>query len=120
MRLKIFGPTLLLYAWTIFYQVFLQSIILKKEEMQIRNRDLEWWMERRQLPPTIRRRVRGYERQRWAALRGIDETALVDDLPDGIRRDIKRHLCLDLVRNVMWLHHLFALCLCDKLLKFWI
>ncbi|KAM0902648.1 hypothetical protein ACQ4PT_019175 [Festuca glaucescens] len=32
--------------------------------------------------------------------RGVDEEALLKDLPMDIRRDIKRHLCLDLVRRV--------------------
>lgn len=82
-------------------QVFLRSIVSKKEEMQLRNRDIEWWMERRQLPRDVCQRVRRYERHRWAALRGVEESDLVNDLPDAIRRDIKRHLCLQLVRSVM-------------------
>lgn len=81
-------------------QVFLRSIVSKKEQMQLRNRDIEWWMTRRQLPPDVCQRVRRYERYRWAALRGVEESDLVNDLPDAIRRDIKRHLCLQLVRSV--------------------
>jgi cyclic nucleotide gated channel len=72
----------------------------KKEQSQLRIRDLEWWMRRRQLPARLRQRVCKYERQKWAATRGIDEEATVQDLPEGLRRDIKRHLCLDLVRQV--------------------
>ncbi|KAH9553090.1 hypothetical protein CY35_09G101200 [Sphagnum magellanicum] len=81
-------------------QVFLHSMTAKKEESQLRIRDLEWWMRRRQLPARLRQRVCKYERQKWAATRGIDEEATVQDLPEGLRRDIKRHLCLDLVRQV--------------------
>lgn len=57
-------------------------------------------MRRRQLPNQLRQRVRQYERQIWAATRGIDEGATIRHLPEGLRRDIKRHLCLDLVRQV--------------------
>lgn len=61
---------------------------------------MEWWMSRRQLPSRLRERVRQYERQRWAAMRGEDEMDIVKDLPEGLRRDVKRHLCLDLIRKV--------------------
>ncbi|CAM6101994.1 unnamed protein product [Calypogeia fissa] len=81
-------------------QVFLHSITSRKEMMQLRIRDIEWWMKRRQLPPHLRQRVRGYERQRWAATRGLDESSMVCDLPESLRREIKRHLCLDLVLQV--------------------
>lgn len=86
--------------------------------MQIRNRDLEWWMRRRQLPTKLRLRVRQQERHRWAATRGIDEEALVGDLPEGLRRDIKRHLCIDLLKKVPLFEQLDELILnniCDRL-----
>lgn len=57
-------------------------------------------MRRRNMPVEIRQRVRQYERQRWAAMRGVDELEMTRELPDGMRRDIKYHLCLDLVRQV--------------------
>ena len=31
---------------------------------------------------------------------GEDEMELINDLPEGLRRDIKRHLCVDLIRKV--------------------
>jgi hypothetical protein len=57
-------------------------------------------MKRRQLPSHLRRRVRHFERQRWAAMGGQDEMELIRDLPDGLRRDIKRYLCIDLIKKV--------------------
>lgn len=57
-------------------------------------------MKRRQLPSQLRQRVRHYERHRWAAMGGQDEIELIKDLPEGLRRDIKRFLCLDLVKKV--------------------
>ena len=82
--------------------------------MKLRIRDLEYWMRRRQLPARLRKRVRRYERQHWAATRGVDEAAMVRSLPEGLRRDIKQHLSMDLVRQVryvcmlimsMFIHH---------------
>ncbi|KAG6540897.1 hypothetical protein Mapa_017690 [Marchantia paleacea] len=81
-------------------QVFLHSYTSRKEAMQLQMRDLEWWMRRRQLPTRVRQRVRQFERQKWAATRGVDEAAMVSELPEVLRRDIKRHLCVDLVRQV--------------------
>lgn len=57
-------------------------------------------MRRRQIPSRLRRRVRDYEHHRWTTMRGQDEMDFITDFPDGLRRDIKRFLCLDLVKKV--------------------
>ncbi|KAL3629420.1 Cyclic nucleotide-gated ion channel 2 [Castilleja foliolosa] len=98
-------------------QVFLHAVMAKKRKMQLRCRDMEWWMKRRQLPSQLRRRVRRYERQRWTALGGDDEMELIKDLPEGLRRDIKRFLCLDLIKKVPLFQSLDDLILdniCDR------
>lgn len=61
---------------------------------------MEWWMRRRQLPSQLRQRVRRYERERWTTSGVDDEMELIKDLPEGLRRDIKRYLCLDLIKKV--------------------
>ncbi|KAL4201914.1 hypothetical protein AMTRI_Chr02g218290 [Amborella trichopoda] len=98
-------------------KVFLQATTSKKQAMQLKMRNMEWWMNRRQLPQAYRQRVRQYERQRWAAMRGVDEVAMIKNLPEGLRRDIKYHLCLDLVRQVPLFQHMDDLVLeniCDR------
>ncbi|WJX75286.1 Cyclic nucleotide-gated ion channel 2 [Trifolium repens] len=98
-------------------QVFLHAVMAKKRKMQLRCRDMEWWMRRRQLPSRLRQRVRHFERQRWAAMGGEDEMELIKDLPEGLRRDIKRYLCLDLIKKVPLFHNLDDLILdniCDR------
>ncbi|KAM7520686.1 hypothetical protein LguiB_019648 [Lonicera macranthoides] len=87
-------------------QVFLLAVMAKKRKMQLRCRDMEWWMKRRQLPSQLRQRVRHYERHQWAAMGGQDEIELIKDLPEGLRRDIKRFLCLDLIKKVPLFHSL--------------
>lgn len=62
---------------------------------------MEWWMRRRQLPSQLRQRVRRYERERWTTSGVDDEMELIKDLPEGLRRDIKRYLCLDLIKKVL-------------------
>ncbi|XP_027154092.1 cyclic nucleotide-gated ion channel 2-like [Coffea eugenioides] len=98
-------------------QVFLHAVMVRKRKMQLRCRDLEWWMKRRQLPFQLRQRVRHYERQRWRAMGGEDEMELIKDLPEGLRRDIKRFLCLDLIKKGPLFHSLDDLILdniCDR------
>ncbi|RWV88441.1 hypothetical protein GW17_00049467, partial [Ensete ventricosum] len=81
-------------------KVFLHATTSKKQAMHLRIRSVEWWMKRRNLSQGIRQRVRQYERQRWAATRGVDESEMIQNFPEGLRRDIKYHLCLDLVRQI--------------------
>ncbi|CAL9191808.1 unnamed protein product [Musa hybrid cultivar] len=81
-------------------EVFLHSTTSKKQALQSRMRILDRWMRRRNLRFEIRKRVRQDERQRWAAMRGVDEFEMMQHLPEGMRRDIKYHLSLDLVRQV--------------------
>ncbi|MBA0877890.1 hypothetical protein Goshw_013074 [Gossypium schwendimanii] len=98
-------------------KVFLHATTSKKQAMQLKMRNIEWWMRKRRLPSGFKQRVRNYERQRWAAMRGVDECQMIRNLPEGLRRDIKYHLCLDLVRQVPLFQHMDDLVLeniCDR------
>ncbi|GMH15887.1 hypothetical protein Nepgr_017728 [Nepenthes gracilis] len=81
-------------------QTYLQSLTVRLEEMRIKRRDSEQWMHHRLLPQDLRERVRRYNQYKWLETRGVDEENLVQSLPKDLRRDIKRHLCLNLVRRV--------------------
>ncbi|XP_076957598.1 protein CNGC15b-like [Bidens hawaiensis] len=81
-------------------QTYLQSTTVRLEEWRIRRTDTEQWMRHRQLPPELRLAVRRYDQYKWVATRGVDEESLLKGLPLDLRRDIKRHLCYDLVRRV--------------------
>ncbi|XP_074289721.1 cyclic nucleotide-gated ion channel 2-like [Silene latifolia] len=99
-------------------QVFLHTMKARGRKLQLRCRDMEWWMRRRQLPSRLRHRVAHYERQNWQTTGGVDEMELIKDLPDGLRRDIKRYLCLDLLKRVPLFDCLDDLILdniCDRL-----
>ncbi|MFQ6666917.1 hypothetical protein Gotur_033106 [Gossypium turneri] len=97
--LAIFG--LILFALLIGnMQTYLQSLTIRLEEMRIKRRDSEQWMHHRMLPQELRERVRRYDQYKWLETRGVDEENLVQSLPKDLRRDIKRHLCLALVRRV--------------------
>lgn len=57
-------------------------------------------MRHRQLPQDLQERVRRFVQYKWVATRGVDEESILHALPTDLRRDIQRHLCLDLVRRV--------------------
>ncbi|XVE91207.1 hypothetical protein DITRI_Ditri20bG0135800 [Diplodiscus trichospermus] len=97
--IAIFG--LILFALLIGnMQTYLQSLTVRLEEMRIKRSDSEQWMHHRALPQDLRERVRRYDQYKWLETRGVDEENLVQSLPKDLRRDIKRHLCLNLVRRV--------------------
>ncbi|GJT86330.1 probable cyclic nucleotide-gated ion channel 5 [Tanacetum coccineum] len=81
-------------------QTYLQSLTIRLEEMRVKRRDSEQWMHHRLLPQELRERVRRYDQYKWLETRGVDEESLVQSLPKDLRRDIKRHLCLSLVKRV--------------------
>ncbi|KAL8242929.1 hypothetical protein R6Q59_013231 [Mikania micrantha] len=68
--------------------------------MRVKRHDSEQWMHHRLLPPDLRERVRQYEQCKWLETRGADEENLIQSLPKDLKQDIKRHLCLSLVKRV--------------------
>lgn len=75
---------------------------VRLEEWRLRRRDTESWMRHRQLPQDLQERVRKFVQYKWVATRGVDEESILRNLPSDLRRDIQRHLCLDLVRRVRY------------------
>ncbi|KAH1073743.1 hypothetical protein J1N35_026071 [Gossypium stocksii] len=81
-------------------QKYLESTGVRVEEMRVKRQDAEQWMSHRMLPENLRERIRRYEQYKWQETRGVEEEALIANLPRDLRRDIKRHLCLDLLKRV--------------------
>ncbi|RDY14755.1 Cyclic nucleotide-gated ion channel 1, partial [Mucuna pruriens] len=81
-------------------QTYLQSTTVREEQMRVKRQDAEQWMSHRMLPENLKERIRRYEQYQWQENRGVEEEALICNLPKDLRRDIKRHLCLALVKNV--------------------
>ncbi|ONI09486.1 hypothetical protein PRUPE_5G240800 [Prunus persica] len=91
--MAIIGLGLLLFALLIGnMQNFLQALGRRRLEMSLRRRDVEQWMRHRRLPGELRRRVRQAERYNWAATRGVNEEILLENLPEDLQTDIRRHL----------------------------
>ncbi|GLU11836.1 hypothetical protein SLE2022_285560 [Rubroshorea leprosula] len=81
-------------------QRYILATTIRLEEWRVKRTDAEKWMHRRQLPNELRLSVRKYDQYNWIATGGVDEEALLNSLPLEVRRDIKHHLCIDLVRRV--------------------
>ncbi|KAJ8433294.1 hypothetical protein Cgig2_012862 [Carnegiea gigantea] len=91
--MAIIGLGLLLFALLIGnMQNFLQSLGRRRLEMSLRRRDVEQWMRHRRLPEELRSKVREAERYTWAATRGVNEEMLMENLPEDLQREIRRHL----------------------------
>ncbi|XP_059634363.1 cyclic nucleotide-gated ion channel 1-like [Cornus florida] len=93
---------LVLFAMLIsnMQEIYIQPITARMEEMRVKRRDSERWMAYRMLPEKMRKRIRRYEEYKWDRSRVVDEESLVCSFPKDIRRDIKRHLCRDLIGRV--------------------
>ncbi|XP_020547402.1 probable cyclic nucleotide-gated ion channel 16 isoform X2 [Sesamum indicum] len=81
-------------------QTYLQSTTARLEEWRVKRRDTEEWMRHRQLPPELQERVRRFVQYNWLSTRGVKEDIILQELPLDLRREIQKHLCLDLVRRV--------------------
>ncbi|RDY01516.1 putative cyclic nucleotide-gated ion channel 20, chloroplastic, partial [Mucuna pruriens] len=91
--MAIIGLGLLLFAVLIGnIQNFLQGLGRRRLEMQLRGRDVEQWMSHRRLPEDLRKKVRQAERYNWTATKGVNEEMLLENLPEDLQRDIRRHL----------------------------
>lgn len=84
----------------LFPQKYLQSTGVRIEEMRVKRQDAEQWMSHRMLPKSLRERIRRYEQYKWQETRGVVEETLINNLPKDLKRDIKRHLCLALLKKV--------------------
>lgn len=101
-------------------QTYLQSLTVRLEEWRLRRRDTEEWMRHRQLPQDLQERVRRFTHYKWLTTRGVDEESVLKALPTDLRRDIQRHLCLDLVRRVPFFSQMDDLLLdaiCERLVS---
>ncbi|CBI35308.3 hypothetical protein VitviT2T_026811 [Vitis vinifera] len=102
--MAIIGLGLLLFALLIGnMQNFLQALGRRRLEMSLRRRDVEQWMSHRRLPEYLRRQVRQAERYNWAATRGVNEEMLMENLPEDLQREIRRHL-FKFIKNI----HIFS------------
>ncbi|XP_075644751.1 putative cyclic nucleotide-gated ion channel 10 [Castanea sativa] len=102
-------------------QRYLQSTSVRIEEMtqvRVERTGVERWMSHRMLPKELRARVRRYQQYKWQLTRGVEEENLLQRLPKDLRRDITRHMCLNLLKRVPMFEQMDSQlfdALCDRL-----
>eukprot|EP00163_Fabomonas_tropica_P030364 TRINITY_DN681_c0_g1_i1.p1 TRINITY_DN681_c0_g1~~TRINITY_DN681_c0_g1_i1.p1 ORF type:complete len:1518 (+),score=303.17 TRINITY_DN681_c0_g1_i1:420-4973(+) len=62
--------------------------------------ELRVWIRWRQLPPDLSRRLVRFYEYLWGVNRGIDEEALLEELPQGLRNEVAYFLNEDTLRSV--------------------
>ncbi|XVF10035.1 hypothetical protein REPUB_Repub07fG0149100 [Reevesia pubescens] len=81
-------------------QIYLQSKTMKLEELRLRTREIEQWKPFKTLPPQLQKEIKQYQRYRWQESRGVDVENLLKNFPKEMIKNIKRELCLELLRKV--------------------
>ncbi|KAL8530087.1 hypothetical protein ACS0TY_007251 [Phlomoides rotata] len=92
--MAITGVGLLLFALLIGnVQNFLQALGRRRVEMYVRSRDVEQWMSHHRLPEELQSKVRNCERfNNWATTSVVNEKDLMENLPEDLQQQIRRHL----------------------------
>ncbi|KAL9261845.1 CNGC15c-like protein, partial [Drosera capensis] len=86
--------------------VLLAFFIGNMQEWRIKGTDLEQWMHHKQLPRELRQSLLHYHKYKWITTQGVDEQDVLVGLPTYLRRQTKRYLCFDLIRQVPLLDQL--------------
>ncbi|XP_071734738.1 protein CNGC15b-like [Rutidosis leptorrhynchoides] len=81
-------------------ETYIESRTERLEEYRLQQMDTEKWMNHRQLPHEMKERVRKHDLCKWIKNQNVDEESILEALPLDIRRDIKHHICIELVRRV--------------------
>ncbi|KAL2954746.1 hypothetical protein AAZX31_19G240600 [Glycine max] len=98
---------------------YTQSKNFIEEKKRVKRRhEIELWMSQRRLPEDLKQGIRRFEHYKWQENSGVDEEALIRNLPKDLRRHTKRHICLPLVKKVPMLEKMDEQLLdamCDRL-----
>nr|CAD1825097.1 unnamed protein product [Ananas comosus var. bracteatus] len=114
--MAIVGLGLLLFALLIGnMQNFLQALERRRLEMQLRRRDVEQWMSHRRLPEDLRSETS--RKIHLGCYSGVNEEELLENLPEDIQREIRRHFFkfLNKVRIFKLMDEPILDAICEKL-----
>ncbi|GKV31311.1 hypothetical protein SLEP1_g40012 [Rubroshorea leprosula] len=81
-------------------QIYLQSKTMKLEEMRLATREIKQWKPFKKLPRKLRRKVNEHQQYTWHHTRGVNVEKQLQNLPKELTKDIKRELCLTLLKKV--------------------
>ncbi|WOH10528.1 hypothetical protein DCAR_0729997 [Daucus carota subsp. sativus] len=72
-------------------QNFVQALGRRSLEMFVRRLDVEQWMSHMKFPDKLKMEVYDSERYEWTVTRGLNESMLMENLPEVLQKNIRRH-----------------------------
>ncbi|KAK9948857.1 hypothetical protein M0R45_004416 [Rubus argutus] len=85
-----------------FFAFFIGNMQMFIQSIGRRSREIEWYMQYRNLPDDLRRQVRRAELFRWTATQGIDEEQIIQNLPEHVQRSI-RHFLFEFIKKMVFI-----------------
>lgn len=80
---------------------------MKSSKLQKQKTIMRSWISRRRFDSTIKSEIIRNIDQRFEEDEDVYVENLIPDLPPELQNKVKRHLCLDLLKNVSFIHALY-------------
>ncbi|KAK4838971.1 hypothetical protein QYF36_018007 [Acer negundo] len=123
---NIFVISITIYGMMLFVffignmQIYLQSQTNKSEMIRQKKQEIEQSKSFEKLPKNLQKQIKKYQPEKWEETKGgVEFGNLFNNLPDDLRRNIQRELCLEFLKKVeefrSWSEELLdELCDCAK------
>ncbi|KAI9159898.1 hypothetical protein LWI28_003056 [Acer negundo] len=101
-------------------QVYLQLQTNKSEMIRQKKQEIEQSKSFEKLPKNLQKQIKKYQPEKWEETKGgVEFENLFNNLPDDLRRNIRRELCLELLKKARMsdgldLGDLYPVCLCGR------
>ena len=76
---------------------------MKSSKRQKQQKNLKSWISKHEFHGTTNGNINDYIGQRYEADEDVYVETLIPDLPSELQSDVKRHICLDLLKNVSFI-----------------
>ncbi|XP_030941436.1 probable cyclic nucleotide-gated ion channel 10 [Quercus lobata] len=73
---------------------------MKSSKRQKQQKNLKSWISKHEFHGTTKGNINDYIGQRYEADEDVYVETLIPDLPSELQSDVKRHICLDLLKNL--------------------
>ncbi|XP_075673292.1 cyclic nucleotide-gated ion channel 1-like isoform X1 [Castanea sativa] len=113
----IFGLLLFLY-----YMGNFQTCMQRRKRRKRQEANIDMWLSKEKVPTTMKSRIIGFIHNRFDEDEDVNVENLIPDLPLELQSDVKRHICLNLLKNLniitkngLTKHQQLLLNICDSL-----
>lgn len=78
----------------------LANLDIARSKYQEKINRLNLYMEYRDIPPSLRQKLRRYYKYMWESRRGYDENLILRDLPSALQKELAMHIHADVIEKV--------------------